>query len=34
VEIMNHQLDEQRQRLEELQESARKEGYGNSVYDP
>jgi hypothetical protein len=34
VEIMNHQLDEQRKRLEELQESARKEGYGGSVYDP
>jgi hypothetical protein len=34
VEIMNHQLDEQRRRLEELQESARKEGYGSSVYDP
>jgi hypothetical protein len=34
VGMMNHQLDEQRQRLEELQESARKEGYGNSVYDP
>jgi hypothetical protein len=34
VGIMNHQLDEQRRRLEELQESARKEGYGSSVYDP
>ena len=31
---MNHQLDEQRKRLEELQESARKEGYGSAVYDP
>lgn len=34
VGIMNHQLDEQRRHLEELQESARKEGYGSSVYDP
>jgi hypothetical protein len=34
VGIMNHQLDEQRTRLEELQESARKEGYGSAVYDP
>jgi len=34
VEIMNHQLDEQRTRLEEMQESSRKEGYGSAIYDP
>ena len=34
VERMQAQLDEQKKRLEELQESARKQGYGSSVYDP
>ena len=31
---MQAQLDGQKKRLEEMQESARKQGYGNSVYDP
>ncbi len=34
VERMQAQLDGQKKRLEEMQESARKQGYGNSVYDP
>ena len=34
VEGMQAQLEEQRKRLEEMQESARKQGYGSSVYDP
>jgi hypothetical protein len=34
VEVMKAQLEEQQKRLEEMQESARKQGYGNSVYDP
>ena len=34
VERMQSQLDGQKKRLEEMQESARKQGYGNSVYDP
>jgi hypothetical protein len=34
VEIMKHQLDEQQQRLEDLQESARKQGFGSAVYEP
>jgi hypothetical protein len=34
VERMQAQLQEQRTRLEEMQDSARKQGYGSSVYDP
>jgi chromosome segregation ATPase len=34
VERMQAQLDEQKKRMEEMQESARKQGYGSSVYDP
>jgi leucyl aminopeptidase (aminopeptidase T) len=31
---MQTQLDAQRKHLEEMQEAARKQGYGSSVYDP
>jgi len=34
VERMQAQLEEQKKRLDDLQESARKQGYGSSVYDP
>ena len=34
VESMKVQLAEQEKRLEDMQESARKQGYGSSVYDP
>jgi len=34
VEIMKQQLEQQQKRLEELQDSARKQGFGSSVYDP
>jgi predicted RNase H-like nuclease (RuvC/YqgF family) len=34
VERMQAQLEEQKRRLDDLQESARKQGYGSSVYDP
>ena len=34
VEQMQTQLEEQKRQLDEAQESARKEGYGSSVYDP
>jgi len=34
VERMKAQLAEQQKRLEEMQEGARKDGYGNAVYDP
>jgi predicted RNase H-like nuclease (RuvC/YqgF family) len=34
VETLNHQLEQQQKRLEELQESARKQGFGSAVYDP
>jgi len=34
VEVMKVQLEQQQKHLEEMQESARKQGYGNSVYDP
>jgi len=34
VESMKAQLEEQQKRLEEMQESARKQGFGSSVYDP
>jgi hypothetical protein len=31
---MKAQLEEQQKALEEMQESARKEGFGSTVYDP
>ncbi len=34
VEQMQAQLAEQKKQLEEMQESARKQGFGSSVYDP
>ncbi len=34
VERLKAQLEEQKQRLYDMQESARKQGYGNSVYEP
>ncbi len=34
VETMKAELEEQQKRLEDLQESARKKGFGSSVYDP
>ena len=34
VEVMKTQLEEQQKHLEDMQESARKQGYGSSVYDP
>jgi hypothetical protein len=34
VETMKAQLEEQQKRLEDMQESARKQGFGSSVYDP
>lgn len=34
LEVLKDQLDQQRKHLEELQESARKQGFGSSVYDP
>ena len=34
VERLQGQLKGQKKRLEEMQESARKQGYGNSVYEP
>jgi hypothetical protein len=34
VERMRAQLEIQKQHLEEMQESARQQGYGSSVYDP
>ena len=34
VERMQAQLEDQKRRLEDMQESARKQGYGSSVYDP
>lgn len=34
VQRMQDQLDQQKKRLEDMQEAARKEGFGNSVYDP
>ena len=34
VETMKAQLEEQKRRLEEMQESARKQGFGSAVYDP
>jgi len=34
VEAMKSQLEQMQQSLEEMQEKARKQGYGSSVYDP
>ncbi|MFZ0774781.1 MAG: hypothetical protein WCA49_24535 [Candidatus Sulfotelmatobacter sp.] len=34
VERMQAQLEEEKRRLDDMQESARKQGYGSSVYDP
>jgi len=34
VEQMQGELEQQKKRLEETQEAARKQGYGSSVYDP
>ena len=34
VDSMKAQLEEQQKALEEMQEAARKEGFGSSVYDP
>jgi hypothetical protein len=34
VQRMQAQLDEEKRRLEEMQDAARKQGYGSSVYDP
>ena len=34
VEMMKQQLAEQQKRLEDMQEMARKQGFGSSVYDP
>jgi hypothetical protein len=34
VERMRAQLEEQKKHLEEMQEAARKQGYGSSIYDP
>jgi len=34
VEQIQGQLEQQKKRLEEMQETARKQGYGSSIYDP
>ena len=34
VERLQAQLEDQKKRLEDMQESARKQGYGSSVYEP
>jgi hypothetical protein len=34
VEAMKAQLDQQQAQLEDMQEMARKQGYGSSIYDP
>jgi predicted RNase H-like nuclease (RuvC/YqgF family) len=34
VQRMQAELEEQKKKLEDMQESARKQGYGNSVYEP
>ena len=34
VEVMKQQLEQQQKRLEEMQEMARRQGFGSSVYDP
>ena len=34
VEQLRSQIEEQKKRLDDMQETARKQGYGSSVYDP
>ena len=34
VDLMQHQLEQQQKHLEELQDAARRQGYGSSVYEP
>ena len=34
VESMKAQLEEQKKQLENMQDSARKQGFGSAVYDP
>jgi len=34
VQRMQSELEEQKKKLEDMQEAARKQGYGNSVYEP
>lgn len=34
VQTMQQQLEEQKRRLEQMQEEARKQGFGNAVYEP
>jgi hypothetical protein len=34
VERLEAQLNDQKKRLEEMQDTAKRQGYGNSVYDP
>jgi hypothetical protein len=34
VEVMKSQLEDQQKKLEDMQDSARQQGYGSSVYDP
>lgn len=34
VERMQAQLDEEKHRLDDMQDSARRQGYGSSIYDP
>jgi hypothetical protein len=34
VQHMRTELEEQKKKLEDMQEAARKEGYGNAVYEP
>jgi molecular chaperone GrpE (heat shock protein) len=34
VQRMQAELEQQKKRLEDMQEAARKQGYGNSVWEP
>jgi hypothetical protein len=34
VEVLKSQVEDQRKKLEDMQDSARQQGYGSSVYDP
>lgn len=34
VQRMQAELEEQKKKLDDMQEGARKQGYGNSVYEP
>lgn len=34
VEVMKSQLEDQQKKLEDMQDTARQQGYGSSVYDP